>query len=77
MTLQMSPGRLELLCQESRQSGLLAMEWFFTIIALLTLSLRLYCRKRFGKGLGWDDFVFVAGAVGSILFKCLVSSQLY
>lgn len=73
----MSPGQLELLCQESRQSGLLAMEWFFTIMALLILSLRIYCRKRFGKGLGWDDYAFVAGAVGSITFKCLVSSQLH
>ena len=77
MSLQLSPGELELLCQDSRQSGLLAMEWFFTIIALLILSLRLYCRKRFGKGLWWDDYAFVAGAVGSIIFKCLASIQLH
>ena len=73
----MSPDQLELLCQESRQSGVLAMQWFFTITALLILSLRLFCRTRFGKGLGWDDYAFGAGAVGSIMFKCLASSNLH
>ena len=52
MTLQISPGQLELLCQESRQSSLLAMQWLFTITAILVLLLRLYYRKRFSKGLG-------------------------
>ena len=64
MALENSPARLELLCQESEQSTLLAMEWSFTIIAVFLLSLRLYCRTKFGKGLGWDDYTFVAGAVG-------------
>ena len=77
MTLQISKSRLELLCQESRQSGLLAMEWSFTITALLILSLRLYCRTKFGKGLGWDDYAFLAGAVGSIMLTFLASSKLH
>lgn len=64
MAVQLSPAQLELLCQESRQSSLLAMEWVFTLIAIFVLSLRLYCRKTFGKGLGWDDYAFVTSAVG-------------
>ena len=64
MAFEISPARLELLCQESQQSTLLAMEWSFTVIAIFLLSLRLYCRTKFGRGLGWDDYAFVAGAVG-------------
>ena len=64
MALEISPTRLDLLCQESQQSTLLTMEWSFTIIAVFLLSLRLYCRTKFGKGLGWDDYAFGAGAVG-------------
>lgn len=64
MALQISPAQLEPLCEESRQSNLLALQWFFTATAFLVLSLRLYCRQKFGKGVGWDDYAFVAGAVG-------------
>ena len=67
MALQISPQQLESLCQESQQSGLLAMEWVFTITAVVVVLLRVYCRSKFGKGLGWDDYVFVASVVG-VLF---------
>ena len=63
MALQMSPAQLEMLCQESQQSSLLAMEWFFTIVAIIVVSLRLYCRTKFGKGFYWDDYTFVASVV--------------
>ncbi|KAF6220016.1 hypothetical protein HO133_003841 [Letharia lupina] len=63
MALQMSPAQLEMLCQESQQSSLLAMEWFFTIVAIIVVSLRLYCRTKFGKGFYWDDYTFVASVI--------------
>ena len=69
MTLQIFEAQLESLCQESRQSSLLAMEWFFTIVALIVVGLRLYCRSKFGKGLGWDDYTIVAGLVGFMPFS--------
>ncbi|KAF6232169.1 hypothetical protein HO173_009552 [Letharia columbiana] len=52
-----------MLCQESQQSSLLAMEWFFTIVAIIVVSLRLYCRTKFGKGFYWDDYTFVASVI--------------
>lgn len=72
MALQISPSHFEVLCQESQQSGLLAMQWFFTIIAVVVVSLRLYCRTKFGKGLGWDDYIFTTGAVSFLPFQNLV-----
>ena len=64
MALQFSPAQLQVLCQESRQSSFLAMEWSFTTMAVVVVSLRLYCRTKFGKGLAWDDYIFVTGGVG-------------
>lgn len=64
MAFQISPTQLDLLCKESRQSSLLAMQWSFTIAAVIVIALRLYCRSKFGKGLGWDDYIFVTGGVG-------------
>lgn len=40
------------------------MEWFFTIAAVVVVSLRLYCRSKFGKGLGRDDYAIIASFVG-------------
>ena len=71
MALQTSPAQLEALCQESQQSSVLLMQWLFAITAVVIVSLRLYCRTKFGKGLGLDDYVLVAGAVG--LVPCLNS----
>lgn len=68
MALQTSPAQLEALCQESQQSSVLLMQWLFTITAVVIVSLRLYCRTKFGKGLGLDDYVFVTGAVGLVPF---------
>ena len=68
MALQLSPDPFELLCQDSQRSRLLAMEWSFTIVAVVVLSLRLYCRSKFGKGLGWDDYTILAGAVSFLPF---------
>lgn len=68
MAPQISPAQLEVLCQESQQSDVLAMQWFFTVIAVVVVSLRLYCRTKFGKGLGWDDYIFTTGAVGFLPF---------
>ena len=64
MALEISPAQLELLCQESRQSNLLAVQWFFTAVAIIIVSLRLYCRTKFSKGLGWDDYAIIASIVG-------------
>lgn len=58
-----SASQLERLCQESQQSSLLTMQWLFTVIAVIVVLLRLYCRTKFGKGFGWDDYIFVLGAV--------------
>lgn len=63
MPPSISQAQLEMLCQESQRSSLLAMQWFFTIIAVVVVLMRLYCRTKFGKGFGWDDYVFVLGAV--------------
>ena len=68
MALQSSPAQLQLLCQESQQTSLLTMQWSFTVIAVVVLSLRLYCRTKFGKGLCWDDYIFFTGAVGFLPF---------
>ena len=68
MALQSSPAQLQLLCQESQQTSLLAMQWSFTVIAVVVMSLRLYCRTKFGKGLCWDDYIYFTGAVGFLPF---------
>ena len=72
MALQLSPDQFELLCHDSQRSRLLAMEWSFTIVAVVVLSLRLYCRSKFGKGLGWDDYTILAGAVSLLPFDYCV-----
>ena len=77
MALQMSPAQLELLCQESRQPSLLAMQWSFTTIAVVVVSLRLYCRTKFGKGMGWDDYIFFTGAVGFLFFQVWIFRDMY
>ena len=77
MALQISPAQFEVLCHESQQSDLLAMQWFFTITAVVVVSLRLYCRTKFGKGLGWDDYIFATGAVGFLLFQEWVFRDVY
>lgn len=69
MALQTSSVQLEKLYQESQQSSLLAMQWSFTIAAVVVISLRLYCRTKFGKGFGWDDYIFFTGAVGFVFPK--------
>ena len=63
MAFQDFDAQLGTLCQESQQTSLLAMEWIFTVVAVVVVSLRLYCRTKFGKGFGWDDYIFVTGAV--------------
>lgn len=73
MALQTSPVQLETLCQESQQSSVLAMQWVSTTAAVVVISLRLYCKTKYGKGFGWDDYIFFAGAVGSVPFEDWVS----
>ena len=69
MLFQGFDAQLGTLCQESQQTGLLAMEWIFTVVAVVVVSLRLYCRTKFGKGFGWDDYIFVTGAVCVLLLR--------
>lgn len=45
------------------------MQWSFTIIAVVVVLLRLYCRTKFGEGFGWDDYVFIMGAVSFLPFE--------
>lgn len=63
MAFQGFDAQLSTLCQQSQQTSLLAMEWIFTVVAVVVVSLRLYCRTKFGKGFEWDDFIFITGAV--------------
>ena len=67
MALQISGARLESLCQESRQPGVLALQWISTGLVCVIVSLRLYCRAKFSKGLGRDDYAIVASLVVSTL----------
>lgn len=39
------------------------MQWVCTTAAVVVISLRLYCRTKYGKGFGWDDYIFFAGAI--------------
>ncbi|CAD6581152.1 MAG: hypothetical protein ASARMPREDX12_000373 [Alectoria sarmentosa] len=77
MALQTSSAQLEALCQESQQSSVLLMQWLFTITAVVIVSLRLYCRTKFGKGLGLDDYVLVAGAIVGLPNPFLVTKWVH
>ena len=44
--------------------------WIMTILPLLAISLRLYCKSKLGRVFGWDEYVLITSWVsttGSIL----------
>jgi hypothetical protein len=48
---------------ESIAATAIALDWTFTGLAILVVSLRIYTRTRLINGLGLEDFAIVAGVV--------------
>ena len=56
-------------CEENRGPSLLVLSWTLTALAIVTVALRVWFRRKLSHGISWDDYFIVASLVGSIVFQ--------
>ncbi|KZF19790.1 hypothetical protein L228DRAFT_271109 [Xylona heveae TC161] len=48
--------------------------WVVTIVPLIFLALRVYCKWKLSKGIGWDDHVAIFSWVLFLVYTCLITA---
>ncbi|KAI1259792.1 hypothetical protein F5Y18DRAFT_432924 [Xylariaceae sp. FL1019] len=51
-----------------------AVNWTLTILALLFLALRVYCKLARSRGLWWDDYLLIAAWISTLIGVALITS---
>ncbi|KAN0098841.1 hypothetical protein V8E51_014504 [Hyaloscypha variabilis] len=58
---------------ESRGHAIGAITWILTIAALVFLSLRIYCKRKRGRSLWYDDYVLMFAWICLFIVTCCIS----
>ncbi|RYC61879.1 hypothetical protein CHU98_g4328 [Xylaria longipes] len=53
-----------------------AVNWTFTALAAVFLSLRVYCKLSRGRGLWWDDYLLIAAFACSLIAVAFITSSI-
>lgn len=61
------------MADDNQGPELLAIIWTFTAISIATVILKLFTRRRFLQGLGWDDFFIFISLVSSYLLVAIIA----
>ncbi|KAI0141843.1 hypothetical protein GGR57DRAFT_397830 [Xylariaceae sp. FL1272] len=51
-----------------------AVNWTLTVLALLFLALRVYCKLARSRGLWWDDYLLIASWISTLVGVSLITS---
>ena len=62
---------------ENRQGGILATTFIVTVIASITVALRMITRTWIVRGVGWDDYTILFATIGIIIGCGLVVVQVH